>query len=91
MVCALQRRREVAREGHVEIPQLGHQPLVELVLGGFRVADGGLVAVVEEMPGRYQAIAAVVAGPADDEDVLASAGRVDLVDDLRDGQAGELH
>ena len=91
MVGTPQRGREVARERYVEVPQLGHQALVELVLGGLRVANGGLVAVVEEMPGGHQAVAAVVAGAAHDQHVCAVAGRVDFVHGLRDGEAGELH
>ena len=72
VIGALQRGVEVFREGHVQVPQLRHEPLVELVLGGFRVADGRFVAVVEEVAGGDEAVAAVVAGSADDEDFVAS-------------------
>ena len=91
VVCALQRGGEVTRERHVEVLQLGHQTLVELVLGGLRVADGGLVAAVEEMSGRDEAVPTVVAGAAHHEHVLPSAWGVDFIDGLRDREAGELH
>ena len=43
------------------------------------------------MAGGDEAVAAVVAGPADDEDVFAGGGRVDAIDGLGDGEAGEFH
>jgi hypothetical protein len=47
------------------------QALVELVFALLRVVDCGLVAVVEEVAGCDEAIAAVVAGAAGYEDAFA--------------------
>ena len=44
-----------------------------------------------QVAGGDQAVAAVVAGAADDEDGSAGAGRVHAVEGLGDGDAGEFH
>lgn len=52
---------EVVGEGDAEGLELRRESLVELVGGSFGVVDCGSVGVVEEVPGCYEAVAAVVA------------------------------
>lgn len=56
-------------EGDVEVAELRGEAGVELVSAGLGVEDGRVVAVVVEVAGGYEAVAAVV----------ASGGRLDGV------------
>ena len=58
MVRRLERGGEVIREGNFKVQKLCGKALVELVLGAFRVVDGGMIAVVKEMTCGYEAVTA---------------------------------
>lgn len=56
VVGRAERRVKVVGEGHFQVLELLPQALVQLVLALLGVVDGGLVAVVVEVAGRYKTI-----------------------------------
>lgn len=71
---------EVGGEGDAEVLELLAETRVEVRLGLLGVVDGGRVAVVEEVTGRDEAVAAVVAGPAGEEDAVSAGEGLEFED-----------
>lgn len=87
----LGRRREIVHERNVKRTQLRHEPGVQIAMRLLRVVDAGLVAEKVEVPRRHEPVATIVSRPARDQDALPARGRVQFVEALGDGEAGELH
>lgn len=80
MVSVFEGCAEVGGEWDVEGVQLRREAGEVIAFGGLGVVDGGLVGEEMEVAGGDEAVAAVVAGPASDEEAGMGAGGVGFVD-----------